>query len=175
MAVAYNINDAALLGRGKYFRMIGGHFQDRCKAMENGFDQLGKADIIITYMQPDYRIRHRQFLSRAYTRLVNLISGYKIAHYHGTPIHRRVDILRWHSYRSAGFYADMTTRLLDEGVSYIEIPTEVIGRETGRSRALSLKNVISILVGFADMLLRRLSKERIPPIKLAPNPPPRHV
>jgi len=175
MAVAYNFNDAAILGGGKYFRMIGGHYQDRRKAMENGFDQLGKADMIITYIHPDYRIPHRQFLSRTYTRLVNFISGYNIAHYHGTPIHRRIDILRWHSYRSAGFYADMTTRLLDEGVSYIEVPTEAIERETGKSRALRLKNVISILVGFADMLLRRFSKERILPVQLQPDPAPRHV
>jgi len=169
MAVAYNFNDAAILGRGKYFRMIGGHFQDRRAAMVNGFDQLGKADMIITYIQPDYRIPYRQVLSRSYTWLVNFISGYNIAHYHGTPIHRRIDILRWHSYRSAGFYADMTTRLLDEGVSYLEVPTEAIEREAGKSRALRLKNVISILVGFADMLLRRFSKERIPPVKVMPH------
>lgn len=166
LGVSYNFADAAILGRGKYFRMIGGHFQDRQDAMKNVFDHLGKADIILTYIYPDYRRTIRQYLSRAYTRLVNLISGYNVAHYHGTPLHRRIDIIRWHSYRSVGFYADITTRLLDEGVSYIEVPTAAYERETGKSLALRWRNVISLLVGFFDMFLRRFSKERVPAIQL---------
>ena len=168
MGVSYNFMDAAVLGRGKYFRMLGGHFQDRAETMRNGFDQLGKADMIITYMAPDYRKPLRRVLSKGYTWLVNFISGYHIAHYHGTPIHRRVDVLRWHSYRSVGFYADMTTRLLDEGVSYIEVPTTAYSRETGKSLALRWRNVVSVSVGFADMFLRRFSKERVPPVRLTP-------
>ena len=170
LGVSYNFMDAALLGRGQYFRMIGGHFQDRADAMRNGFDQLGNADIIITYMYPDKRVKHRQWISRTYTWCVNFISGYSVAHYHGTPIHRRMDVMRWHSYRSVGFYADMTTRLLDEGVTYLEVPTAAIERETGKSLALRWRNVISLLVGLSDMFLRRCSKDRIPPIKLEPKP-----
>lgn len=166
LGVSYNFVDAALLGRGQYFRMIGGHFQDRKEALQSVFDHLGKADIIFTYIHPDYRKPIRQFLSRSYTKLVNLVSGYKITHYHGTPLHRRADIIRWHSYRSVGFYADISTRLLDEGVSYLEVPTIAYERELGKSLALRWRNVISLLVGFADMFLRRFSKERIPPINL---------
>ena len=166
--VSCNFSDAALLGKGKYFRMIGGHFQDRQEAMKSGFDQLGMADIIITFMEPDFRKPIRRYLSQAYTKLVNLISGYDIAHYHGTPIHRRIDIIRWHSYRSVGFYADITTRLLDEGVTYLEVPTIAYEREKGKSLALRWRNVISLLVGFSDMFMRRFSKERIAPIQLKP-------
>ncbi|MDP3562006.1 MAG: glycosyltransferase [Legionellaceae bacterium] len=166
LGVSYNFADAALLGRGRYFRMIGGHFQDREEALRNGFDHLGKADIILTYIKPDYRKPIRQHLSRTYTKLVNFISGYDIAHYHGTPMHRRIDVIRWHSYRSVGFYADITTRLLDEGVTYLEIPTTAYERETGKSLALRWRNVISLFVGFADMFLRRFSKERIPSVRV---------
>lgn len=167
LGVSHNFIDAALLGRGRYFRMIGGHFQDRDDALRNGFDQLGKADIIITYMYPDYRKPIRQHLSKMYARLVNFISGYNVAHYHGTPIHRRIDIIKWHSYRSVGFYAVITTRLLGEGVTYIEVPTVAYERETGKSLALRWRNVVSLFIGFCDMLIRRVTKERIPSIKLS--------
>lgn len=166
LGTCYNFVDAAILGCGQYFRMLGGHFQDRREAIKNVFDHLGEADIIITYIYPDYRRPLRQWTSKTYTKLVNLISGYDVAHYHGTPLHRRIDIIRWHSYRSVGFYADITTRLLDEGVTYIEVPTVAIERETGKSLALRWRNVISLLVGFADMFMRRFSKERIPSICL---------
>lgn len=166
LGVSYNFVDAAILGRGRYFRMIGGHFQDRREALKNVFDHLGKADIIITYIEPDYRKPLRQWISKIYTKLVNFISGYNVAHYHGTPLHRRIDIIRWHSYRSVGFYADITTRLLDEGVTYLEVPTIAYEREVGKSLALRWRNVISLLVGFSDMFLRRFSKERIPSVRL---------
>lgn len=167
MGVSYNFSNAAFLGRGRYFRMIGGHFQDRAEAIKSVFDYLGKADIILTYIDPDFRVWHRKILSRFYTKLVNFISGYKVCHYHGTPLHRRIDVLRWHSYRSVGFYADMTTRLLDEGITYIEVPTPAYEREKGKSRALRLYNVISLAVGFSDMLFRRFSKARVPAVKLS--------
>jgi glycosyltransferase involved in cell wall biosynthesis len=166
LGVSHNLSDAAVLGRGRFFQMITSSFQDRREAMTSVYDELGNADIIITYMDPDYRMLHRRILSRLYTRLVNLISGYNVRHYHGTPLFRRVDVLRWHSYRRVGFSADMITRLLDEGLSFIEVPTPCHRREIGRSRALSIQNLISLLVGFGDMLLRRFSKERIPPRRL---------
>lgn len=64
LGVSYNFSDAAILGRGKYFRMIGGHFQDRKEAMHNAFKHLGKADIIITYMSPDLRKPIRRLFSK---------------------------------------------------------------------------------------------------------------
>jgi len=160
--VSYNLTDAAVLGRGRYFQFISGAFQTRREALRNAFDELGTADIVITYMDPDRRSPLRRNLSKAYTKLVNFISGYDLKHYHGTPIFRRIDVVRWHSYRRVGFYADMITRMLDEGVTYVETPTACDERERGRSRALGWRNVISLMVGFSDMLLRRFSKDRIP-------------
>jgi hypothetical protein len=126
------------------------------------------ADIIITSLDPDYRPALRRWLSGIYTWLVNRISGYNVIHYHGTPLFRRVDVIRWHSYRTVGFYSDMITRMLDEGVSYTEVPTAVHDREMGKSTALRTRNIISLLIGFSDILLRRFSKERIPPRRLPP-------
>jgi hypothetical protein len=62
----------------------------------------------------------------------------------------------------------MITRMLDEGVSYTEVPTAVHDREIGKSTALRTRNVISLLIGFSDMLLRRFSKDRIPPRQVPP-------
>jgi glycosyltransferase involved in cell wall biosynthesis len=168
MGVSYNLSDAAVLGRGRYFQFIGSAFQNRRDSMRPAFDELGNADIVMTYLDPDHREPHRRFLSRGYTWLVNFVSGYSIRHYHGTPLFRRVDVVRWHSYRTVGFYADMITRMLDEGVSYVEVPTSCYERKLGKSRALRPRNVVSLMIGFADMLLRRASRDRVPPRRLTP-------
>ncbi|HXZ09406.1 MAG TPA: glycosyltransferase [Paraburkholderia sp.] len=166
LGVSYNLNDAAMLGRGRYFQFLSSSFQNRRESLQTTFNELGSADIVITSMTPDLRAWHRRRLSRLYTRLVNAVSGYDMPHYHGTPIFRRIDVVRWHSYRTVGFYADMITCLLDEGVSYVVVPTPCHEREKGKSHALRIGNVISLLVGFADMLLRRFSKDRILPTRL---------
>lgn len=166
LGVSYNLNDAAILGRGRYFQFLSSAFQNRSESLRATFDELGSADIVITSMTPDLRAWHRRALSRLYTRLVNAVSGYDMPHYHGTPIFRRIDVVRWHSYRTVGFYADMITRMLDEGVSYLVVPTPCHERERGRSRALRIRNLISLFIGFIDMLLRRFSKERILPTRL---------
>lgn len=166
LGVSYNLSDAAVLGRGRYFIFVGSAFQNRRETLTAVFDEIGHADIVITSMDPDRRAPHRRFLSRSYTRLVNFVSGYDLPHYHGTPLFRRVDVVRWHSYRTVGFYADMITRMLDEGVSYVVVPTACYEREKGKSRALRPRNVISLMAGFGDMLLRRFSRIRVPPKRL---------
>jgi len=60
----------------------------------------------------------------------------------------------------------MITRMFDEGITYIQIPTTCHEREVGTSRALRMRNVASLFLGFVDMLLRRVSKERVPPVEL---------
>jgi glycosyltransferase involved in cell wall biosynthesis len=166
LGVSYNINEAAIIGRGRYFQFVSSAFQNRSDTLRSAFDELGSADIVITYLDPDLRVWHRRALSRLYTWIVNTASGYRMRHYHGTPIFRRIDVVRWHSYRSVGFYADMITRMLDEGVSYVEVPTPCYERERGKSRALRVRNVISLVIGLSDMVLRRFSKDRIPPTRL---------
>ena len=167
LGVSYNWADAAVLGRGRYFRMIGAHFQDRRESIAAAFRHFDTADIIATYIEPDLRPVHRVIYSKLYVWLVNFISGYDLKGYHGTPLHRRIDVLRWHSHRYVGFYADLTTRLLDEGVSFKEVAVPCIPRAAGRSQAIRPRNSISLMVGLADMLLRRFSKERIPCVRLS--------
>lgn len=164
--VNHNLCDAAMMGRGRYFQFISGAFQNRIDTLRTVFDLLGSADLVLTYLSPDLRAPHRRALSRLYAQLVNLVSGYNVRHYHGTPLFRRTDVLRWHSYHSVGFFPDMITRMFDEGITYIQVPTTVHEREMGKSRALRLRNVASLFLGFVDMLLRRVSKDRVAPVEL---------
>jgi hypothetical protein len=62
----------------------------------------------------------------------------------------------------------MVSRRLDEGASDIEVPTACPDREFGKSRALRIRNLISLAIGFSDMLLRPSSKDRVAPRQLLP-------
>jgi hypothetical protein len=67
--------------------------------------------------------------------------------------------MRWHTnYRGFGFQADMITRLLDEGFSYIEVPVTAQERTKGSSKALTLRNFFSVAHTLVDLFIRRIGR-----------------
>ena len=160
-----NFTDAAFLGRGEYFCRFSGHFQDRRDAILPLVQELGKADIIIGFLERDGRGFFRRNLSRLFTFIVNVASGHRIRYYVGVVLFRRAMVLRWHSYRHQGYQADMITRMLDEGHSYIQVPITAHLRPAGKSRAITVKNLLSVSFLLADILGRRLLRGRAPAAK----------
>ena len=76
-----------------------------------------------------------RLISRTFTRLVDLISGYRLNYYNGCALYRRYHVMRWAPYNYGfGFQADLITRLLDEGASYVEVPVSGfhLTKERGR-------------------------------------------
>ena len=159
---AHNYIEGAFLGHGKYYKICVGDNAQPEDALVEIFRQIGKADVIITY--PDQRgivgkTPFRKFLSRLFTFLVNTISGYNIKYYNGLPVHVRYDILRWHPLNYGfGFQADIITCLLDQGASYLQMPTALIDRKGASSGALTLKNALSVIHTLLEIAMRRLKR-----------------
>jgi hypothetical protein len=102
----------------------------------------------------------REWLSHFYTFLINTLSGYNIRYYNGQATHIRYNVMRWGPYSFGfGFQAELITRLLDEGATYIEV--EVGGSHTnkeGKNSALNLKNFLSVSHTLLETLIRRIRK-----------------
>jgi glycosyltransferase involved in cell wall biosynthesis len=158
--LAQNYIDAAFLGRGTYYRLICGDNVEPKQTFVTLFRRLGEADMLIPYqVECPGRSLFRRILSRTYTRLVNLLSGHHIRYYNGLAVHLRHNVMRWHTnYHGFAFQADLVTRLLDEGISYVEVPVRAHERANGRSKALTLKNWLSVSHFFLDLVIRRLGK-----------------
>lgn len=156
-----NFVDTSFLGRGKYFRLVCGDNVEPRQTLVSIFSHIGAADLIIPYHKqlPKGRTFFRYVISITYTFLVNLLSGHKIRYYNGLAIYRRYDVMRWHTYSNGfGFQADLTTRLLDRGVSYAEIPVIAYDRESDASTALTMKNFLSVGHTLLEIALRRLAR-----------------
>ena len=160
LGLAVNYVEAAFEARGKWYRLICGDNVESVDTLRAALAAVGTADMVITY---PYRREGfsvlRNFISKTYTRLVNAITGYEIKYYNSPTIHRRTNVLRWHS-RSSGFsfQADLITQLLDRGATYVEIPVVAIERVNGQSTALSLRNVLSVTHSLIEMAARRLRR-----------------
>lgn len=160
--LATNYIDAAFEGRGKYYRLCCGDDAESKEVLTEVFRHIGEADIVIPYQIQNEIVGKsifRKLLSNTFTELVNLISGYKIKYYNGLAIHLRYNVMRWHpSSYGFGFQADMITRLLDEGASYIQVPSSSIDRKGSASAALTVRNVLSVGHTLLEMGIRRLRR-----------------
>jgi glycosyltransferase involved in cell wall biosynthesis len=157
MGLARNYVDGAFLGRGKYYKQVGGDDAEPVETIVAIISRLGEADMILPYLQPDPRDLFRRGLSRIFTALINLVSGYRLRYYNGTVAHLRYNIMRWHSdtYGFA-FQAEVITRLLNEGASYLEVPISPVEQPGRSSRAFKLHNLLSVAHSVLQILLRRL-------------------
>jgi glycosyltransferase involved in cell wall biosynthesis len=158
--LAQNYINGAFFGHGEYYRLICGDNVEPMETFVDVFSRLGEADMIVPYHpQAQGRTVLRRGLSGIYTRLINLISGYRLQYYNGLAVLRRWDVMRWHTnYHGFGFQADMLVRLLDEGRSYIEIPVAVHERRAGTSSALRLRNILSVAHTLLDLVIRRVGR-----------------
>ncbi len=158
--LAQNFIEAAFLGRGRYYRLINGDNVEDAGQIAEILGHVGEADILIPYHAQVFgRTAFRRGLSRLFTMVVNLLSGYRIHYYNGCSVHRRFEVLRWHvNCYGFDFQANLITRLLDQGRTFIEIPVVGSEREHGHSKALTVKNFLSSSRFFVDLAFRRAEK-----------------
>jgi len=152
--------DGAFAGRGRYYRLLAG---DNCEPEETIIaivSKMGQADMIIPYHRERTGSALRIGISRFYTFLVNLFSGYHLHYYNGNPLFRRDHVMRWHPYAFGfGFQADLITRLLDEAATYVEVPIVAIRREKGGPASyLKPRNFVSTGHSLYEILRRRLNR-----------------
>jgi dolichol-phosphate mannosyltransferase len=155
--LAQNYIDAAFLGRGRHYRLINGDNVESSRQIASIVGHIGEADIIIPYHAHIVgRTLFRVWLSRTFTWLVNLFSGYRIKYYNGCSVHLRHDVMRWHvNCTGFDYQANLIVRLLRLGRTAVEIPVVGGEREFGQSKALTWKNFFSCARFFVDLAFCR--------------------
>jgi glycosyltransferase involved in cell wall biosynthesis len=158
--VATNYAEGAFRAKGEWYRMICGDNVESEETLSTIFRSIGEAEMLVPYyVEHPGRAAHRQIISKLYTGLVNLLSGYRLHYYNGMPLTRRAYAMRWHSNSHGfGFQADLVTRLLALGATHKEVG--VIGRERagGKSSALTFRNLASVAHSLQNIAIRRVSK-----------------
>ena len=109
-------------------------------------EKIGTADIVVPYMTNLKTIKTpmRYFISRAYTRLLNFLSGHRLNYYNGLPVHKRSLLNRTVMTSSGfGFQGEILVKLLKSGHTYVQVG--VLGSETtNKSSVFRLKNLASV-------------------------------
>lgn len=108
---------------------------------------LGRADVITSYAtNPEVRVGYRRFISSLYTRLLNLLFGFSMRYYNGLTIYPREFLLaRPATTWGFGFQAQTLLNALDSGLSVVEVGARIDESAGSNSRALTVRNVLSVL------------------------------
>lgn len=160
MGLGYNYINGAFEGRGRYYMLINGDNAEPVASIVTILQQLGKADMIIPYFgNQEARGRLRRTISGTFTAVVNLFAGHRIRYYNGPVLHRRYNVMRWHpDTEGFAYQAECITRLLEQGVSYLEVQVPNVDRHSGITKAFSLKNCLSVTHSLLQIFLRRLRR-----------------
>jgi glycosyltransferase involved in cell wall biosynthesis len=160
MGLGFNYVEAAFAGSGEHFMLVNGDADMDSEQIQEVIKHLGKADMVLPFLgSQDARKTGRRYLSKLFTALINIISGYRITYYNGPVLHRRYNVMRWHpDTMGFAYQAELVTRLLDQGASFLEVPIANTDRDSGVSKALSLKNFLSVTHSILQIFLRRVRK-----------------
>jgi len=122
--------------------------------------QMGRADLVIPYQrEAGDRPLRRRILSRTFTRIINILSGYNLRYYNGSPVFVRYHLLRLPPVTLGfGFQADVITRLLDEGCSYVQVERFLSEKKAEASTAVSMRNLLSVIHACIEIVFRRIRK-----------------
>jgi len=98
-------------------------------------------------------------LSWLFTLLVNLLSGHRLKYYNGPVLHKTENVRMWFSETAGfGYQAELLCRLLDEGITVVEVQIANSDRERGFSKAFRFTNLLSVANTLFHILLRRFEK-----------------
>jgi glycosyltransferase involved in cell wall biosynthesis len=158
MGLARNYVEGAYRSKGKYYMLVNGDTAEPQEAIVAVVKKLNQADMIVPFFgEKDSRKVGRRVLSRIFTTLVNILSGQSLQYYNGPVAHLKFNVMRWHADTDGfGYQAEILTRLMMEGASYIEVQVPNIDRDSGVTSAFSLQNFLAVGHSLVQIFFRRV-------------------
>lgn len=162
MGFGYNYVKGVELATKDYIILLTGDNEWKKEGIKEMFELAGRADMVISYIN-NYHVRpfYRQIISRAFTKLINIVFGLKL-HYFNGPCILRSDLLRCASMTtfSFAFMAEILVQLIRMGHSYIEVPGSLYIRKLRGITAFRIKNIIGVIKTILSLFWRVYFKDR---------------
>ncbi len=158
LGLGRNYVEGAYISKGEHYMLVNGDNAEPRETIVAIIEKLGQADMIIPFFgRGDTRKLGRRAISAVFTKLVNLLSGQSLRYYNGPVAHLKFNIMRWHADTDGyGYQAEILTRLLEGGASYIEVAVPNYDRGSGVTKAFSVKNFLAVGHSLSQIFLRRI-------------------
>ena len=118
------------------------------------FHLLDNVDIVVPFVcNKGVRSKGREVLSSAFTTIVNLTFGTRLNYTNGTVLYRK-SILANLELKSSGFFyqTELLIKAIKRGYLFAEVPNLLRQRDSGVSKAVSLKSFIAVVKGYLHLV-----------------------
>ena len=139
--------------RGQYVVLVPGDNEIRVDEVARGMLYLDRASMIVFYVtNPAVRSWSRRTLSRLYVLAVNALFGTQVRYTNGTNI-IRTDLARTLGIRTDGFsyQTEAVIKAVRSGADFVQVGVDIKKREGGKSKALSWKNLGTVVSALAAL------------------------
>lgn len=166
MNLGFNFVRGIQLAAKEFVGMVPGDNEMEPESLDNILNVLGKADIIIPYIEnPKARPWGRRFLSKTYVLIINTAFNLDLKYYNGgcyfkTSMVKKVPVSTY------GFFymTEILVKILKSypNTTFIEVPMINRARERGATKAFRIKNIASVFKTFLTLFWEiQILKRRI--------------
>lgn len=130
--------------RMAYFTFVPGDHEVAAESVEEIFDVVGKADLVVPYHgTPWNRAWHRRILTWICTTQLNVLFGRNLKYFQGPAVYP-TELARVLPNRTGGFFfaTEMLVNALMMGYSFVEVPLTHHERTYGHSKAVKPSNIV---------------------------------
>ena len=141
----YSYRKGVELASKQYVGWVAGNNLNPRQGLEDTFDAIGLADIVLPYVVTDVRGLSRRIISRTVVKTLNLLFGLRVKYYTGPCVYRSVDIKNVKvTCQGSIALAEILIRLIKSGRTYVEVGLNTKKRTVGKSKTFRFKNFVYV-------------------------------
>jgi dolichol-phosphate mannosyltransferase len=150
--LAYSYRTGIALARKHYTGWVAGNNIVPLKGLQDLYDRVGHADVVLSYVITDVRSAMRRSVSRLFTTTVNTLFGLRLRYYTGPCVYRTVALQQIRPITEGSMIVpEILLRMIKAGQSYIEIPLQPQTRTSGKTKTFRLRNVVFVAMSLARL------------------------
>jgi glycosyltransferase involved in cell wall biosynthesis len=168
MGIGASFWDGIHHARGEIVTWLPGDGENDAAEILRYLPLLDQVDIVVPFVyNPGVRPWRRRLLSFAYHQIIYLTTAYSLNYLNGTVMYRR-SIFEGITLNSTGFFyqTELLIKTIGRHYLYAEVPYALKKRDGGKSKATTLKSLISVASGYLNTL-RDVYALRIRPARIS--------
>jgi glycosyltransferase involved in cell wall biosynthesis len=128
-----------------YICWVAGNNIIPAQALDDIFDRVGDADMVVSYPVVDPRRKRRRWVSRAFVVTMNVLFGARLTYYTGPCVYR-ADVAKSLKTITHGsmIVPELLLRLVKAGQSYVEVGLHPKPRTAGKTKTFRFSNMLYV-------------------------------
>ena len=150
--LAFSMRKGIELVDKPYMAWVAGNNIVPLKGLEDVYDHVDDADVVLSYVITDVRGLFRRAVSITFTTLVNLLFGLHLKYYTGPWIVRTEVMKRFQTIGQGSMVVpEIPVRLIYGGASYVEVGLQPQPRTAGKTKTFRPSNFVFAATSIAQL------------------------